>query len=123
MTNDQYQQLANQFIEMWQQQMHQVLTDKDFVQTMLSGLQQFTNFATPNVHDQRATNATRPAHTADASADLVQLLGKLDYRLRMVEARITQLEAKPEHGSRTKTATKRSRKASTSTVRKPAKGH
>ncbi len=121
MNNDQYQHLANQFIEMWQQQMHQVLTDKDFVQTMLSGLQQFTNFATQTGHDTNATHTTRPTHSADAPADLSQLLSQLDYRLRMAEARISQLETRKTNTKRAKSTTGDRRKTSAGTIRKDTK--
>lgn len=122
MNKEQYQQLANQFIEMWQQQMQSVLTDKDFIQSMLSGLQHMANVATPQAYDVSKYN-TRAATPGAAAApdDVAQLLGQLDYRLRMVEARLSKLEASGSRKTRAKPTARAGGKSGDKPIRKPAK--
>ena len=86
MDKKQYQQLAGEFIDMWQKQLETVITDKQFVEQMFAGLQQMTNYATPDSHEQAAP--TPP----DA---ISEQLSQLDFRLRMVEQRLEKLESKP----------------------------
>lgn len=119
MTKAPYQQLANQFIDMWQQQMQSLVTDKDFVQTMLGSLQQFSNFATAGNHEPGATQGS--SNTTAASADVAQLLGQLDYRLRMVEARLLQLESAGRRPNHDEPNARPRGKSGSHAVRKPAK--
>lgn len=124
MNKDQYQQLASQFIEMWQQQMQSVLTDKDFVQSMLSSLQHMAQFATPQAYDiSNATKQSAPSGASSAPADLTQLLSQLDYRLRMVESRLNKLEGGQKGKGSVKRASTGSRKSGAKPVRKSTKGN
>ena len=86
MDKKQYQQLAGEFIDMWQKQLETVVTDKQFVEQMFQNLQHMANYATPSNHEQ----------AAPTSPDAVsEQLSELDFRLRMVEERLRKLESQP----------------------------
>ena len=107
MKQQDYQQLASEFIDLWQKQLGQMVTDKQFIESMFQGLQQMANVANPNSHEHATTSSPD---------DVAEQLSQLDFRLRMVEGRLQKLESKHRAkkpaakttGSRTKRSTKKS---------------
>lgn len=103
--NKNYQFMAKQFMDLWQQQMQAFLQDGEFVNTMLASLQQMANYGniSPNESAQSSANAT---HASDA---LGQRTAEFDYRLRMVEERLARIESarKPEKSAAKPTGSRR----------------
>ncbi|MBV8938953.1 MAG: hypothetical protein JO089_03840 [Alphaproteobacteria bacterium] len=96
MTQTSYRQLAQQYMELWQKQMSAVLTDREFIQSMLEMMQAASSGGS-RAHDA----GRRPsAHAADSPGAANERLEQLDYRLRMLEQRIGALE---ESARKTKT--------------------
>ena len=112
MDNTQYQKLAAEFIEMWQKQLGNVVTDQRFVEQMFAGLQQMANYANPGSYE-------RPVSTATDDVD--ERLGELDFRLRMAEERIGKLESELQSKAGAKRAATGRKPASKKKVSKPAK--
>jgi hypothetical protein len=85
-----YQQLARQFIDLWQKQLSTVMHDADFLQGMMDALQSMTPGVAGHDGNQPAA-AAHAAASADAGADR---MAQLDYRLRMCEQRLSELEVR-----------------------------
>jgi len=86
MQNNAYQNLAKEFMDLWQKQVAAVISDKQFIHAMLD---LFQSIQTPG-HDQRnAAAPAHPAHTADAEPGL---LAEFAFRLAMCEKRLAVLE-------------------------------
>jgi hypothetical protein len=86
MTNEHYQKLARDFLDMWQNQVGSVVRDKQFIEAML----QMTKNWQSAYGQSENTTASRPAHAADAGhGDLAQLA----FRIGMCEHRLAALEA------------------------------
>ena len=109
MQNNAYQQMAKDFMDLWQKQVASVVSDKQFIHAMLD---MFQTMRMPN-HDGK-----KPAATADASpapdADH-GLLAELAFRLAMCEKRLAALEqrkpaAKPKAGASGRRGSKKPRK-------------
>jgi len=100
MQNPAYQQLAKEFMDLWQKQISAAISDKQFIQSMLGMFQSVKNPA--NEH-------TRPSTSAHASAapDADHgVLAELAFRLAMCEKRLSALEQRDK-----KPAAKRSARA------------
>ena len=87
MTDQLYQQLARQYLDLWQKQMSGVFRDKEFIQTMLEMMQGFPHGSEKSY----ATASSRPARSAD---DGDGMLDELTFRLSMCERRLAALEGK-----------------------------
>ena len=85
MTNTGYQHLAKEFMDLWQKQISSVISDKQFIQTMLELFK-----TAQNPHDNARTNpSSQSAATPDADPGL---LAELTFRLAMCEKRLAALE-------------------------------
>ncbi len=82
-----YQDIAKEFLDLWQKQVTSVMGDKQFIHAMLELLK--NTQAKPN---EKPTTAA--AHPADAPATEHGLLAELAFRLAMCEKRIAALESK-----------------------------
>lgn len=87
MTANPYQDIAKEFLDLWQKQITSAMGDKQFIHAMLELLQNMQ--AKPNA---KPTNTT--PHPANAPAAEHELFAELTFRLAMCEKRITALEAK-----------------------------
>src|SRR5271170_4330842 len=100
MQNTAYQNLAKEFMDLWQKQVASVISDKQFIHAML---ELFQSIQKPG-HDQPTAAAAHPAHAADAEPGL---LAEFAFRLGMCEKRLATLEQqckKPEGKRRAKTS-------------------
>src|SRR4051812_15671384 len=102
MSANPYQHMAKDFMDLWQKQVASVVSDKQFIQSMLEMLE---SMKMPHVHP------SSHSHTADASGADASLHAQLAYRLTMCERRLAALE---------KTAGERPQRKKT--ARKPAQG-
>ena len=122
MQNNAYQQLAKEFMDLWQKQISSVVSDKQFIQAML---EMFQSSQKPASHDRpHESSAADPAHAPDAGDGV---LAELAFRLAMCEKRIAVLEqqlkkpAKPR--ATAKPAGKRPVGRSKATRKQPAFGY
>jgi len=108
MQNAPYQQMAKEFMDLWQKQIASVVSDKQFIQAMLEMFQSVQ----PGSHAQTHAKSADAAHAPDADPGLV---AQLAFRVAMCEKRLSALEqgraapAKPA-GKRTGGGSKKSRK-------------
>lgn len=79
-----YPQLAKEFMDLWQKQIASVVSDKQFIQSMLEMLE---SMKMPHVKP-----TAQPADTSDAPGSDAGLHAQLAYRLAMCERRIAALE-------------------------------
>ncbi len=87
-----YTPLARQFMELWQKQMASVLTDRDFVQSMMEMMQ---SMHTPDAAHAHAK--PQPAADTTISPDaLHDRLAQCERRIQQLEKRLASLEALPE---------------------------
>lgn len=87
MTTNSYQDIAKEFMDLWQKQMSSVMGDKQFIHAML---ELFKNMqAKP--FDAKSNTTTHTAATSDAQHDM---LSQLAFRLAMCERRLAVLEGK-----------------------------
>ncbi len=84
MTQNPYQDIAKEFMDLWQKQMTSVMGDKQFIHAML---ELFQNMQAPNAKANTAANAS------DTSAPEHGLLTELAFRVAMCEKRLAALEA------------------------------
>lgn len=95
MQNNAYQQLAKEFMDLWQKQISSVVSDKQFIQAML---EMFQNMQNPgNDRKSSGTNASDPAHSADADHGM---LAELAFRIASLEKRVAALESGQGTGKR-----------------------
>ena len=87
MQNTPYQHMAKEFLDLWQKQVSAVVSDKQFIQSML---EMFQNIQKPG-SNERACNpdTANPANAPDANHGM---LAELAFRLAMCEKRIATLE-------------------------------
>lgn len=87
MTNNPYEDIAKEFIELWQKQIRSVVTDKQFMSSMFEFFQKFqgTSDAKPN-----NTTSSDPSYASDAEHGV---LAELAFRVAMCEKRLAALEA------------------------------
>jgi len=105
MTNSGYQHLAKEFMDLWQKQISSVISDKQFIQTMLELFQ-----TSQNPHDiTRNTASAQPSAAHDADTGM---LAEFAFRLAMCEKRLAALEGKPAKKSKGTTAKRSTPKAS-----------
>ncbi|MGB1539539.1 MAG: hypothetical protein ACPG80_01130 [Rickettsiales bacterium] len=84
MTDTPYDAMAKQFVQMWQQQIAQMMNNPQFVQSMIDQMHQWPNFqGAPHANPANAT--VSPEFANDAVGDLAK-------RLAASEARIAELE-------------------------------
>lgn len=111
MNDNPYQDIAKEFLDLWQKQMTSVMGDKKFIHTMLD---LFQNMQSKTTNAGSNANATT-AHTADAPRPEHELFSQLAFRLAMCEKRLAALE-----GKKTTTITrKRTTKPNPKRVKKP----
>jgi hypothetical protein len=117
MTNAGYQQLAKEFMDLWQKQVASVVSDKQFLQSMLEMFQVAQSQFTPGQAGHDAASASAESgYPADANAGL---LADLAFRVAMCEKRLAALEqpAKPKR----KPAAKRAAAGARAGSKKPRK--
>ncbi|MDX1975155.1 MAG: hypothetical protein SFT92_05715 [Rickettsiales bacterium] len=81
-----YQQIAREFLDLWQKQVASTMNDKQFIQSMLELIQGFQHTG------NHAKTATAASHTADAPGHEPGVLAELTFRLAMCERRLAELE-------------------------------
>ena len=86
MTNTPYQQMAKEFMDLWQKQIASVVSDKQFIGAMLDMLKT----ANPKFYDSTKHSS---AHSADASDADGRSLAELAFRVAMCEKRLAALES------------------------------
>lgn len=86
MPNSSYQQMAKEFMDLWQKQISTVISDKQFIQAMLEMFQSSQN---PSAHEAKRASSSHAANTASADHGVV---AELAFRLSMCEKRIATLE-------------------------------
>lgn len=92
-----YQEMAREFVDIWQKQMVSVATDKQFIQAFLDMFQNLQNMQNAQgkqhqSHNYAANSKTSNSATAhDAGADV---LAQLAFRLAMCEKRLAALEGR-----------------------------
>jgi hypothetical protein len=87
MTANPYQDIAKEFMDLWQKQMSSVMGDKQFIHAMLD---LFKNMQAKS-SDATSHATTHTAATSDAQHDM---LSQLAFRLAMCEKRLAALEGK-----------------------------
>ena len=87
MTTAPYQQLAKEFMDLWQKQITSVISDKQFISAMLDMLQSAQPQAYAN--KRNANTAANPSHAPDANGNV---LAELAFRVAMCEKRLATLE-------------------------------
>ncbi|MFW0776825.1 MAG: hypothetical protein ACN2B6_03795 [Rickettsiales bacterium] len=105
MTNP-YQQMAKQFMDLWQKQVSTVVSDKEFIQAMLDLTKQMQN---PENYGKTSptSSASDPADAPDAQhGDMAQLA----FRLSQCEKRIAALEGKKRTAKPVRSTKRRSTK-------------
>lgn len=106
MSANPYQDVAREFLDLWQKQVASVMGDKQFIHAMLELLKNMQAKA----HDKPATTASNPADTSSSEHGV---LAELAFRLAMCEKRIAALESKrPASRGTAKTNTRRGKKPS-----------
>ena len=107
MTANPYQDIAKEFLDLWQKQVTSAMGDKQFIHAMLELLQNMQS--KPN-----AKSTATASYPTNAPAAEHELLAELTFRLAMCEKRIAALEAKkptkPTARKTTKTNSERSKK-------------
>ena len=98
MTANPYQDIAKEFLDLWQKQMTSVMGDKQFIHAMLELFQnmQATTGAKPN-----AKPNTNASNAADAPSVEHGMLAEFAFRVAMCEKRLAALEAKKQSTGRT----------------------
>jgi hypothetical protein len=95
MTTSAYQQLAKEFMDLWQKQISSVISDKQFIGAMLDMLQSVQPQANANTRNKSTTS--HAAHAPDANGDV---LAELAFRLAMCEKRLAALEHAQKPGAK-----------------------
>jgi hypothetical protein len=98
-----YNDIAKEFLDIWQKQITSVVGDKQFIQATLEMFQQMQKKNHAN------TTASNTAATSDTRDDM---LAQLAFRLAMCEKRIAALEGKKSRASRAKPAQRKTAKRS-----------
>lgn len=89
MTDNPYQLMAKQFVDMWQKQLSDMLVDENFVANVIDMMHQSGGFPHAGQASQHAASAANTALSPDAANALV---GQLERRLASAEGRIAELE-------------------------------
>lgn len=111
MTDNPYQDVAKEFVNLWQKQMSSVMGDKQFIHAMLELFQNMQ--VKPNA---KATTAA--SNPADAPAAEHGTLTELAFRVAMCEKRLAALESASKTGG---DVAKGTAKGSRSRSKKPNK--
>ena len=82
-----YQQLAKEFMDLWQKQISAVISDKQFIQAML---EMFQSVQSPGSNEKTSSSAS--THTSNAPDADHGVLAEFAFRLAMCEKRISTLE-------------------------------
>lgn len=90
MTSQNYHQLSLQFLEMWQRQAATTMNDPAFIQSMLDVLKTYSPVGATEASG--AANAST-SHTSVSFEHVVERMDAIEYRLRMLDARLQQLES------------------------------
>ncbi len=85
MTDSPYQQMARQFVDMWQEQSQAMMQDERFLDTML---EMFRSMPQPGASGDAAASADAAA----ASGDGGDGMERLARRVELLERRIAELE-------------------------------
>ncbi len=101
MTANQYQDMAREFLDLWQKQVTSVMGDKQFIHAMLEMLKNL---------QAKTNDKSAASHTSDAPAPEHGLLAELTFRVAMCEKRLAALESKKPARRIAKTNTGRGKK-------------
>lgn len=115
MTASPYQDIAKEFLDLWQKQMTSVMGDKQFIHAML---ELFKNMQTTTNVKPNAKSNPAAANPADAPAAEHGLLAEFAFRLAMCEKRLTAIEAKKPSA---KPAVRKSTRSNPARGKKPNK--
>lgn len=115
MSTPDYTTLARQFMDMWQQQMHQAMTEPGFVNAMMDGM----NGAKKK--DSREQAATQDRQPAPASESSDEQLDELTRRIRTLEKRVAELERERAQNAAAKPAAKKAKAAKEPAKKQPRK--
>ncbi|MCH2547269.1 MAG: hypothetical protein MK052_06650 [Alphaproteobacteria bacterium] len=88
MTDNSYQLMAKQFVDMWQKQLADMLVDENFVANVVDTMHQTGGFPNDPSHHTNAASAHSTVSSDAANAALAQL----ERRLASAEGRIAELE-------------------------------
>lgn len=113
MSHNSYQDIAKEFLDIWQKQISSVMGDKQFIQAMLDILQ---NMQKQNHAKEKPANSTT---THDTGGDM---LAKLAFRLAMCEKRLAALESQGQATKKTARKAKPSRKSKAAAKRSAGRG-
>ena len=96
MSNAPYQQMAKDFMDLWQKHISSVMSDKQFIHAML---EMFESMQSANKNETKRSNPANPAAPSDAQHGM---LAELAFRVGMCERRLAALEdqSKPAVGKR-----------------------
>jgi chaperonin cofactor prefoldin len=114
MQNNPYQNMAKEFMDLWQKQISAVISDKQFIQAMLEMFQTSQN--------PQSNEAQRPSsHAANTAHADHGVVAELAFRLAMCEKRIATLEhqAKKSPAKRKPAAAKSVRSSPARRSKKP----
>ncbi|MEZ5690523.1 MAG: hypothetical protein R3D71_02525 [Rickettsiales bacterium] len=96
MDSNKYNDVAKEFMELWQKQMTSVMGDKQFIHAMLDF---FHNLQTTAESQTQKNNDNKSTDTSDTSDAQRRVLDELTFRLAMCEKRLSDLE-KGKHTTR-----------------------
>ena len=88
MNQNPYQDIAKEFMDVWQKQITSTIGDKQFIQATL---EMFQNMQKQSHANQSSASTSHSAPTPDPRDDL---LSQLAFRLAMCEKRLAALEGK-----------------------------
>ncbi|MDE3015576.1 MAG: hypothetical protein KGI29_01440 [Pseudomonadota bacterium] len=91
-----YQQMAREFMDLWQKQVASVMSDKEFIRAMLDIVQ---TMQSPHAAATATASASDPSPAVDADAGL---LAQLAFRMEMCERRLADLEARKNPAAKRK---------------------
>ena len=108
MTQNPYQDIAKEFMDVWQKQIASTIGDKQFIEATLEMFQNIQYNAQKQSHaNQKSATTSHSATTPDAGSDM---LSQLAFRLAMCEKRLAALEGKKPAKPAAKKPTKRNPK-------------
>lgn len=92
MNQNPYQDIAKEFMDVWQKQITSTIGDKQFIQATLEMFQNMQNNVQKQSHaNQSSTTTSHSSPTPDPRDDL---LSQLAFRLAMCEKRLAAIEGK-----------------------------
>lgn len=112
-TND-YTTLARQFMDMWQKQMHQAMTEPGFVNAMMDTMGQ------PKEQAENDQGEAQNRQSSAASESRDEQLDELTRRIRILEKRVAELERAEPNQSAKPTKAKPAKPTPKKAIRKRA---